>query len=432
MSDAPPTRTRYVLVFWLCGLSSLLYLDRTCMSKAVKPIRVELDLSKSEISLAMMAFTLAYGLCAVPAGWLGDKYGARLILALLVGAWSLFTGATGLVVTLGILIVVRFLFGAAEAGAFPNAARVIKTWFPLRERGRVQGIMLSFAQIGGIVAPTATGYLIEAAGWRWVFGIFGFIGLIWAAGFWFWHRNDPSEHSGVNAAELTEIRDGEPPPPLDPGPVPWAAIARNRGIIALGAIMVLASFFTYFFYSWFPSYLEDARGVSNVDSGWLTSLAIAGSALGMLVGGWLSDRVTRQCSDPMRMRRHACAAAFLIAAAFMFVGTRCDSPLGTTLFWSAAMCAMHIQLPNWWSAIIPQSGMHTATIFAITNGVGVLGALASQGVVPLFADYQEKVRGLTGRETWDPIFDVYVLVLIGGAIAWWLYRFTPLDESNEA
>jgi len=112
----------------------------------------------------------------------------------------------------------------------------------------------------------------------------------------------------------------------------------------------------------------------------------------------------------------------------MFIGTRCESALATTLFWSAAMAAMHIQLPNWWSAIIPQSGKHTATVFALTNGVGVMGALASQGIVPLFADYQEKVRGLSGREAWDPIFDVYVLVLIGGAVAWWLYRFTPLEE----
>jgi MFS transporter, ACS family, glucarate transporter len=430
-SGEPPSRARYTLVVWLCGLSSLLYLDRTCMSKAVKPIREDLDLSKSEMSLVLMAFTLAYGVCAVPAGRLGDKLGPRVMLSILVALWSLFTGLTGLANSLLTLIVVRLLFGAAESGAFPNAARVMTRWYPMRERGRVQGIMLSFAQIGGVVAPAATGYLIEAAGWRWVFGIFGFIGLLWALGFWIWFRDDPADHPRVNAAELDDIRDSVPPPPLTTDPVPWRAVFTNRGILALGAVMILAAFFTYFFYSWFPTYLEDARGVSNVNSGWLTSLAIAGSAVGMLLGGWISDRITGLAADPMRVRRHVCAAGFLVAAACMFIGTRCESAFVLTVFWSLAMAVMHIQLPNWWSAIIPQSGKHTATIFGLTNGVGVFGALASQGFVGLFADYQEKERGLTGRAAWDPIFDVYVLVLIGGAIAWWLYRFTPLKDPSE-
>ena len=103
------------------------------------------------------------------------------------------------------------------------------------------------------------------------------------------------------------------------------------------------------------------------------------------------------------------------------------SAIATALFWSAAMCAMHVQLPNWWSAIIPQAGRHTATLFGLTNGIGVFGALASQGFVGIFADWQES-RGLTGREQWDPIFDVYVIVLVLGGLAWLLYRFTPLPE----
>jgi MFS family permease len=191
--------------------------------------------------------------------------------------------------------------------------------------------------------------------------------------------------------------------------------------------MVLAAFFTYFFYTWFPTYLEEARKVDEITSGWLAALALAGSGVGMFIGGWLSDRITQKSSDPIRDRRRVSAAGFFIAAVCMFVGTRCESAVATSAFWSAAMCAMHIQLPNWWSAIIPQAGRHTATIFGLTNGIGVFGALASQGFVGIFADWQES-RGLKGRAQWDPIFDVYVSVLVLGGLAWLFYRFTPLPE----
>jgi len=427
VQDARPTRARFILVLWLCGLSSILYLDRICLSQAAIPIREDLNISKTEFSYAAMAFTLAYGLFAVPAGWIGDKIGPRVVLTLLVVAWSAFTACTGLVGGLIALIVVRFLFGAAEAGAFPNTARVIARWFPVLERGRVQGIMLSFAQVGGIAAPIVTALIIEALNWRWMFFSYAVLGFLWAGGFYVWFRNDPSEHPRVNASEVKEIREDAAPPPLDPGPVPWKKVFVNRGIIVLASLQVLGSFFTYFFYTWFPTYLKEARGVENLMAGNLNSLAIGGSAIGMLFGGWIADRITRQASNPVRTRRYTCMAGYLIAAACMYTGTRCESAVGTALYFSAAMGAMHIFLPNWWCLIIPQSGRHTATIFGLTNGVGVMGALSSQGFVGFFTDYQESL-GLSGRAAWDPIFDVYVLVLIGGAVAWWLYRFTPLDE----
>lgn len=427
----PPTRARLVLVLWLCGLSSILYLDRICMSQAVKPISDEFKLSKTEMSYALMSFTLAYGVFAVPAGRLGDVRGPRSVLSCLVVGWSAFTAMTGAATGLVTLVLVRFLFGAAEAGAFPNAAKIVSRWYPLPERGRVQGVMLAFAQVGAILAPAATANLIEGMGWRLTFVAFAGVGFAWAVGFWWWFRNDPAEHSGVNAAELDTIRAGVPPAPSDPGPVPWRAVFTNRGLIVLGLIMVLASFFTYFFYSWFPTYLRDGRGVGNVEAGWLTTLVMAGSAPGMLLGGWVSDRITRLSSNPIRDRRYACLFAFLSAAACLFAGTRCEEPLALSLLWSLSMCLMHIQLPNWWSVIIPQSGRHTATLFGLTNGVGVFGAMASQGFVGVFADYQEKSRGLGGRAQWDPIFDVYVVVLVLGGIAWWCYRFTPLEDPND-
>ena len=429
---APPTRARYGVALWLCGLSAVLYLDRICMSQAVGPIQKEFGLSGMQMSYVMMAFSLAYGLFEVPTGRLGDKNGSRAVLTRVVVWWSAFTALTGACTGLVSLIVVRFLFGAGEAGAFPNAARVVSRWFPLDERGRVQGLMLASAQIGAVSAPAAAAQLIEAVGWRGAFVAFGLVGVAWAAGFWWWFRDDPAAHPGVNAAELAAIRGGGAATETDPGPVPWRAVFANRGILVLGLIMILASFYTYFFYSWFPKYLDDARGVPNVRAGWLASLVLGGSAVGMLFGGWLADRIPRWTTDAVRARRRLAVGCYLAAAGCMAAGTRCDDPVAMAGLFAAGMCAMHVTIPNWWSVAIPQCGRHVGALFGLMNGVGVVGALSSQWFVGAYSDWRER-QGFEGRERWDPVFDVYTGVLVCGAVAWALYRWRPLDDPrNEA
>jgi sugar phosphate permease len=428
-ADLTPTRARFVAAAWLCGLSGVLYLDRICMGQAVVPIQKELGFSNSEMSLVLMSFTLAYGLFAVPAGRWGDRRGPRSVLSQIVFAWSIFTALTGAATGLVTMVLVRFLFGAAEAGAFPNAANVMKSWFPVRERGRVQGVMLAFAQIGAVAAPAVTAFLIQLAGWRLAFFVYGSLGAAWAVGFWLWFRDDPAKHSGVNEAELARIRAETDPPKEDPGPVPWGAVLTNRGVIALSAIMVFGAFYTYFFYSWFQKYLNASRGVGNVEAGNLTSLVMAGSAVGMLAGGWLADYLSRT-SNPVRARRYLGVVCYLLAAACLFLGIRQDDALSLATLWGLSFCVMHVTLPNWWSVVIPQSGRHVGALFGLMNGIGVFGAMVSQGFVGVFVDWQ-KSQGLSGRDAWDPIFDVYVGVLLLNAVAWWSYRFVPLPEPAE-
>jgi MFS family permease len=429
-ADPTPTRARFVAAAWLCGLSGVLYLDRICMGQAVVPIQKELGFSNSEMSLVMMSFTLAYGLFAVPAGRWGDRRGPRSVLSQIVFAWGVFTALTGAATGLVTMVLVRFFFGAAEAGAFPNAAKVMARWFPVSERGRVQGVMLAFAQIGAVAAPAFTAYLIGLAGWRLAFFVYGSLGAAWAVGFWLWFRDDPARHPGVNAAELTRIRAETDPPKEAPGPLPWGAVLTNRGVIALSAIMVFGAFYTYFFYSWFQKYLNASRGVGNVEAGKLTSLVMGGSAVGMLAGGWLADRLSHT-SNPVRARRYLGVVCYLAAAACLFFGIRQDDALSLAALWGASFCVMHVTLPNWWSVVIPQSGRHVGALFGLMNGIGVFGAMVSQGFVGVFVDWQ-KSHGLSGRAAWDPIFDVYVGVLLLNAVAWWSYRFVPLPEPAEA
>jgi MFS family permease len=415
-----------VVVIWLCGMAGVLYLDRICMGQAVEPIQRELRLSNERMGLVAMAFTLAYGLFEVPTGRLGDRIGGRRVLTRVVLWWSLFTALTGTAWGFTSLLVVRFLFGAGEAGAFPNAARAISRWFPVRERGRVQGLLLTASQLGSVVAPTLAAHVIEAVGWRWMFAAFAVTGVVWAAGFWWWFRDDPATHPAVSAAELAHIRDGLPPAEADPGPVPWRAVLANRGVLTLGLLMGLGAAYTYFFYFWFPKFLLAARNVRNVEAGWLTSLVMTGAPAGVFVGGFLADRITRRAFDTVRARRRVGAVCYLAAAACMFAGTRCDSALAMSALFAASTFCMHLALPNWWSVAIPQGGRHVGALFGLMNGTGALGAAASQLFVGIFADARKDL-GLSAREQWDPLLLVYVVLLVCGAATWEAYRFRPLE-----
>lgn len=427
----PPSRARLVVAFWLCALAAVLYLCRMCLGQVAQPIQTELDLSNKQFSYILIGFMVAYGFFAAPIGRLGDRYGSRIVLTVIVVSWSIFTALTGTASDLAMLIAFQFFFGFSEAGTFPNTARVISRWFPLGERGRVQGLLLASAQLGAVAAPIAAAYLIEAHGWRWVFPGFAILSLSWAVGFCIWFRDNPANHPSVNPAELAVIRSNAPPPPSDPGPVPWREVLTHRGIIFLGLIIILSSFYSYLFYSWFPKYLSAGRGLDNLETGRYASILQGGAAVGVLLGGWIADRIPRWSRDVILARRKLCAGSFLVSAVFLFIGVRSDDPLVMTILFACSFCAMQIANPNWWSVIIPQAGRHVGALFGLTNGIGGIGAMASQFFVGAFADWQ-KARGLSGREQWDPLFDVYVVVLVLGAAAWWLYRYRPLSESPQA
>jgi MFS family permease len=426
---ARPSRARFVLAGWLCGLAGILYLDRICMSQAVQPIQDELHLSNREMSYILMAFTVAYGLFEVPTGRWGDLYGARNVLTRIAVWWSAFTALTGAGTGLVSLVLIRFLFGVGEAGAYPNVARVLSRWFPASERGRVQGLLLTAAQLGGVAAPTVAAYLIDGVGWRGAFAVFGVFGLVWAVGFWLWFRDNPAEHPSVNDAELAVIRAGAAPlePPREP--VPWRAVLLNPGIWLLGICTTCAAFNTYLYFSWFPTYLMEARGVPNKEAGWLSSLVLSGSAVGVLAGGWVADRLTRLGPARIWGRRLFGAGSLWSAGLFLFLGARCDSPLALSLLAALSTLALLLTLPTWWSAAIEQSGRHVGSLFGLMNSLGVIGAVSSQWFVGAFADWRA-AQGFTGRAQWDPLFDVYVVVLGVGGWAWALYRVRPLPDAT--
>ena len=231
-----PTRVRYGVLGFACALSMITYLDRVCIASAVSPMMRALGLtSAAQLDWAFAAFAFAYALFEIPSGWLGDVYGPRRTLIRIVLWWSLFTALTGmtgatifgLFIGLPALIVVRFLFGMGEAGAYPNITRALHNWFPFRERGLAQGSVWMAGRLMGGLTPLLWLVLVEglfwsqtaADGteskqllvapvlhWRATFLLFGVIGIVWCVLFSLWFRNRPEQKPTVNEAELALIQ----------------------------------------------------------------------------------------------------------------------------------------------------------------------------------------------------------------------------------
>jgi ACS family glucarate transporter-like MFS transporter len=425
-----PTRQRHVVLGLLGAMAFVLYLDRNSLGQAAESMRTDLGLSQTDMSYVHMAFTLAYGLFEIPTGHWGDRYGARKILTRIVGWWSAFTMLTGAAFNLPSLLVIRFLFGAGEAGAFPNAARVIRSWFPLSERGRAQGTLQAASLVAAAMTPWITSQILLVVGWRWTFVGFGVLGVAWVSAFLKWFHNSPREHPDVNAAERDLIEAGGNTSAPHHEPIPWREVLRHPTIWLLSLATTFTSFNSYFYFSWYPTYLKKAREVSESDAGLMATIALTGAALGTMLGGFLVDRVTRRSTNLWRTRRWVCTISHCLAAMFLLLSVQQDSPWLSALFANFSLFCMFAQQPTWWACAMDVSGRHLGALFGLMNGMGVFGAMASQFLVGRFVDHREAL-GFVGRERWDPAFYVYAAVLGLAALTWQFIRVArPVGASE--
>src|SRR6185436_6370359 len=212
-----PTRTRFVVLAWLCAAAALAYVSRNAIAVAESTVRADLGLTKQQSGWLMSAFFFSYALCQIPMAQFGQRAGSRRALSLFAIVWSVATAVTAFVSGLAGFMAARIVQGVAQAGLFPTATITVAKWFPNTGRAFATGSLGSFMSVGGALCAWLTGVLLEALeprvapGWNWrlTFLLFGVPGLVWAAWFWKWFRDEPSEQPSVNEAELVLIRAGQ-------------------------------------------------------------------------------------------------------------------------------------------------------------------------------------------------------------------------------
>ena len=212
--------------------------------------------------------------------------------------------------------------------------------------------------------------------------------------------------------------------------VPWREVLTHPNIWLLGFIITMSAYNSYFFFTWYQTYLMKVREVTNTGAGRIASLALIGAACGSLLGGWLADRITRRAADRYRARRRFALIAYSGSALSLFTAVSVDAVWLLGLCCFLACFTMFCQLPSWWACVYELSGKHTGSLFGLLNGVGAIGAMGSQLFFGAFADWRG-AQGHTGRAQWDPAFYVSITLLLTAGVLWQFVRARPaIGESD--
>jgi len=374
--DTPPTRARYVVLTLTLLLTAVAYLDRVCISTASGDIKRDLGLGDAELGYVFSAFTFSYALFEIPSGWLADRFGPRLMLTRIVVWWSLMTAATGLARGFASLFVIRLLFGLGEAGAFPGIARAFARWLPRRDHGRAFGLAVMTGVLGGALTQPLVVTMLRHMDWRRAFAVFGAVGLVWAAGWYSWFRDDPRDHRDANAAEVALIG----AEPVAHAAVPWGQLVRNRSLAALCVMYGGTIYGWYFFLTWLPQYLQRARGFALREAGWLSAMPLVCIALGVFTGGWWSDLLIRRHGLRAGRRVPGLIGLPLAAAAILF-SVATSSPYAATAGLSLGAGLAALAVAPAWATCLDVGGRHAGVVTGTMNMFGNLGGTLSPLVV---------------------------------------------------
>jgi ACS family glucarate transporter-like MFS transporter len=393
-SDAPPATAprfqRWQVIGAVAVVSFLTILARAEISGAKAEMARDLNIRDLAFGFVFGAFAAGYALFMIPCGWLADHWGPRKSLACSVFFWSLFTLCTGLVSGLTLLIVVRFLFGLAEAGVYPQATRALHNWTLLRERGLALGLLNMGSRLGAAVGLLATPQCVEWLGWRRSFAILGIVGMIWAAIWFCWFRDRPKPKVTTSSSPFFPDRD-ENRIRSAASKTPWRAFLSSRNFYLI-TYQYFASQFTFFIcLSWLLPYLQNRYGMESTTAGLYSSIPLYCGALAMWSGGSLVDRIYnagkwKLSRELPAMFGFALATVTLLPAPFM------RSPVGFIVCFALATFGLDLTVSASWPVCCDVGGRYSGTLSAAMNTAGALGSLASSLLFPLFIGRLESIK----------------------------------------
>jgi MFS transporter, ACS family, glucarate transporter len=367
-------KTRYKVLVLLFLVSAITYLDRICLSVAGPSIQSDLGLRPDQWGWVVGSFVLTYALFAMPSAALGDRHGTRKVLPLIVIWWSVFTFLTGAAINYPMLIVTSLLFGMGEAGAYPNSTGALSRWFPKAERARAVGVVWTAARLGGALASIIVVPIVKAYGWRMPFYIFASTGVVWAAVWYAWYRDNPAEKKGVKPTELEELQKEPKSAPADGAP--WAMVLRNRNVQYLMAMYFAYIFGGYFYLSWLPTYLVKGRGFTQEQMAIWSSLPFILGACGNLIGGATSDFLGKKYG--LKIARRTVAAAGLgLSGALELMAVMTRNNTLAAIFLGVGFGFMDCMLPASWAACLDIGRKYAGTVSGAMHMTGQAGAFLS-------------------------------------------------------
>ena len=363
-------KKRTVLLLFLVAISVVTFLDRINISVAGATIMADLGLTPSLWGWVLSVFTISYGLMQVPLGVWGDKRGHRLVLALIVLWWSLFTGLTGMAAGFVSLLVIRFGFGIGEAGSYPCMTGVVVKWYREQETSIAQGYIWAASRLGGALTPFVVLPVLACLGWRVAFYLLAALGVLWSIGWYLWYRNAPREVKGITPAELATLPEARPA--AEKVVVPWRRMMRNGQFWLLLGMYFFYAFGSWFFFSWFPTFMEMGRGFARAELTYVVAIPFVMSMIGNIAGGYLSTRLSARYGLKTG-RRLLGVGGLALSALCMFLAAFIPGKMQVFVFLSLCFGVIDLMLPSAWAICSDIGRQYAGAVSGAMNTAGNIG-----------------------------------------------------------
>ncbi|HYR58176.1 MAG TPA: MFS transporter [Chthoniobacteraceae bacterium] len=375
---ARATSVRHRIIAATTLAAFLMYLDRACLAWMLDSdsFKASIPLGKDQANNLKSAFFWAYALAQVPAGWLAERFGKRALMTALILLWSGFTALTGFSNGLAMLFIARVGCGLAEAGAYPISGSLLSRWAHLNWRGFASGIVSLGGRLGFVVAPLITVKIILLAGsWRWAGWSYGIVGIGAACLFWATFRETPQIHPRCNDSERALLDEGRELSAAAQSfrRFPWRAVLTDPSLWLMCAYQMLTNFGWAFVINSLSAYLRDVRHLSDEMNGYISTLTLFIGLFGLVLGGLLTDLLTRKFG--LRLGRLLPLSLTRFVSAGM-----CAACLWVRNPWALAVClglmvfATDCGLPATWAWAQDVGGRNVAPIFGWANMWGNFGA----------------------------------------------------------
>jgi sugar phosphate permease len=408
------SHVRWEVLLLLCLMYLITYLDRVSLASTKLFISKEYGFSPVRMGVLLSAFVWGYALLQVPGGWLGDRFGPRRVLSIIMAYRTVIAILTTMVTGFYSLWAVRFALGVGEAGAFPTATRAMQMWYPRDERGFVQGVSHAASRFGGAIGPPVAVFIMIRYGWRSVFYVIGALSLMWSLLYVLVYRNMPEEHSKVSRAELARIRGLDENGEIKQAnvakrpKVPWSVLLRQGNMWAIMCAYATYIYSLWFFLSWLPTYLVDFRKFTLIKMGLFASLPLAAGVVGDAFGGWLTDELFKKTNNLKFSRRSVAIAAMLGCGTFTLFAALASNPITAVYCLTAAMFFLEMTIGPAWAVPMDVGGEFSGTVSGMMNMGGQLVGALSPTVFGYFVS----------KGSWVAPFTISASLLFIGAAIW--------------
>lgn len=412
---------RWVVLAVIILASFIAYILRTNVSIVGESMMQDLGMTERHLGYVFAAFAAGYAIFQFPGGLIGDRYGPRKTIAAIAIAWTLLTIVTAVIpgsdswpifYTVGALMLVRFLVGAANGPFFPvTIGGTIERWFPASQWGLPNGLSSTGLTLGAAMTAPLVAWLMESVGWRNALLIVAPTGIIAAIAYWTLVTDEPAEHSRITQEELDFIRSDRPPAEAEIENGAWKLVLKDRNILLLAMSYFCMNYVFYLFFSWFFYYLVDERGFSASDAGLFTAAQWILGAVGATAGGFSCDLLVRKLGI-RRGTRMQTMTALILSGVFLYVGATSGNVMLTVVALCFSFGFTQLTEAPMWVATMAVAGRHSQIATGVLNTGGNIPGVIGGLMVPLIA----------GWFGWSAAIMSGSLFALIGALLWLLIR----------